>query len=262
VRLPDLERVFRRRAERFKALKAGHVLAPFLRFLADIALAQQEALRTMAPGILPAVGGLPFRGGQRAAPLDRATWRRDPSWLSALDRLLDGLARAPMPEAVEADEVARSPFLAAALQVYWSRMAALLDPAALGPLERPSACPVCAGPPVASRVPADSSRSGSRYLVCGLCATEWRYRLGQCAECEATEGIAYRQIEGGPRWVEAETCDACKTYTKLFNVEAGTAVEPFADDLASLALDVLVSDAGWQRAHAHPFLLPGEPVQH
>jgi FdhE protein len=33
--------------------------------------------------------------------------------------------------------------------------------------------------------------------------------------------------------------------------------EPLADDLGSLALDVLMHDAGWRRAYPNPFLTPG-----
>ena len=33
--------------------------------------------------------------------------------------------------------------------------------------------------------------------------------------------------------------------------------DPFADDLATVALDVLVGEAGWARAAANPFLVPG-----
>ncbi len=289
VRLPDLKHLFERRARRLRQLAEGHTLAPFLTFMADLALAQHAALEAMPPGILPAAGDLALLREHRTAPLDHQTWRRDPSWRQALAHLLERLGAAPMPEAasqaraelVQLDEVglerlaerllegtvgkaelALSCFAAAALQAYWSRMAALIDPASLGPLERQCDCPVCGSPPLASIMPSTPSLERTRYLVCRLCSTEWRYVRIKCAHCQSTKGIAYEEIAQGQGQVKAETCDECKTYTKIFYAERDAAIEAFADDLASLGLDVLVSEAGWQRAAANLFLLPGEVVSH
>ncbi|MFA9218515.1 MAG: formate dehydrogenase accessory protein FdhE, partial [Sphingomonadaceae bacterium] len=52
----------------------------------------------------------------------------------------------------------------------------------------------------------------------------------------------------------AETCDDCHTYRKIFNQEHDYNVEPLADDLASLMLDVLVTEAGYARASGNPLL--------
>ena len=69
-------------------------------------------------------------------------------------------------------------------------------------------------------------------------------------------GIAYQQIHGSDGAVKAETCDECGTYTKVLYLEKDHRLEPFADDLASYALDVLVEEAGWRRATPNPFLMP------
>jgi FdhE protein len=45
--------------------------------------------------------------------------------------------------------------------------------------------------------------------------------------------------------------------TKIVYTEKDPAAEPFADDLASLELDILVDGADWRRAVPNPFLLPG-----
>ncbi len=56
--------------------------------------------------------------------------------------------------------------------------------------------------------------------------------------------------------IKAETCDECGNYTKIIYMDKAPEAEPFADDLASLDLDILVGDAGWARATPHPFLVP------
>ena len=57
--------------------------------------------------------------------------------------------------------------------------------------------------------------------------------------------------------VKAETCDACRTYAKVLYEAKDTAVDPYADDLASLALDLMVAEAGWARHAPNPLLLMG-----
>jgi FdhE protein len=56
--------------------------------------------------------------------------------------------------------------------------------------------------------------------------------------------------------VKAETCDECRTYTKILYKDKDPESESFADDLATLGLDVLVGEAGWARATPNPFLVP------
>ena len=57
--------------------------------------------------------------------------------------------------------------------------------------------------------------------------------------------------------VGAETCDECRTYAKVLYEAKDTGVDPYADDLASLALDLMVSEAGWSRHAPNPLLLVG-----
>jgi FdhE protein len=59
----------------------------------------------------------------------------------------------------------------------------------------------------------------------------------------------------------AETCDDCHTYRKVFNQEHDYNVEPLADDLASLMLDLLVGEAGYQRASGNPLLWLGKSTE-
>jgi FdhE protein len=116
---------------------------------------------------------------------------------------------------------------------------------------------VCGSLPLASLVHSKGSLAGSRFLVYSLCAAEWHLVRIKCANCHSTKGIAYLEIEGTGGPVKAETCDECRTYTKIPYTEKAPEADAFADDLASLGLDLLVGVAGWRRAVPNPFLLSG-----
>jgi FdhE protein len=76
----------------------------------------------------------------------------------------------------------------------------------------------------------------------------------KCSHCQTTQGISYQSIENGPAGIRAECCDTCHSYSKILYQEEDSAVEPVADDLASMALDLLLSDAGYHRASPNPLL--------
>ena len=78
-----------------------------------------------------------------------------------------------------------------------------------------------------------------------------------CITCGKSGHLALKSIEGDGGAVKAETCDDCHTYAKLLYAAKDTQVDAFADDLASLALEVLVAEAGWSRHAPNPWLLVG-----
>jgi FdhE protein len=155
-------------------------------------------------------------------------------------------------------DASTAPFIMAALQVCWTRMLASLSHDEvgehLGHVDVPGVCPVCGTLPVASIVRAEKAYQGYRYLHCALCATEWHLVRIKCSHCESTAGIHYHSIEGGSAAIRAEACDSCKSYRKICYQEHDMDIEPLADDLASLALDLLMTEAGFQRASGHPLL--------
>jgi FdhE protein len=142
----------------------------------------------------------------------------------------------------------------AALQVYWVDLASRLRTDDVHELDVPGVCPTCGTLPVASVVRADPRSQGFRYLHCALCATEWHMVRVKCTHCYTTKGITYQSIENGPRGIRAECCDTCQTYRKILYQEEDGNIEPVADDLASLALDLLLSQAGYRRASPNPLL--------
>jgi FdhE protein len=286
VRLPDLMAIFTRRAERLDKLAPGHVLEGWLRFMADVSRAQATALSALPPGRLPGPEDLAAARDAGRPALESVHWRDDPTWNAALDAVLATMARIAKPELAEraraelasCDAGARTalaerllaldlapaerafaPYLAAALQLYWTRMAAVLAPDDVGRPERAPLCPVCGSPPVASVVSGSGSDARPlRYVCCGLCQSQWNEVRIKCAACGTTEGIAYRHIEGAGETVKAETCDACRSYLKILYREKDVTADPIADDLASLQLDIMVSEAGYHRVAPNPFLILGE----
>jgi FdhE protein len=282
VRLPDLS-VFDRRAKRLAAISGGNPLADYLEFVAALTRAQAAVVHRLPAGTFPSADQIAFYHENKLPILDRLTWRRDPSWLAALDGILDELAPAAMPAAARAAatalrdldtdrrdamadrvlgieqnvaEPAMACFVGAALQVYWTRMAALAESDAVRPVEPAGTCPVCGSTPIASIVYAEASLQGVRFLCCPLCASEWHQVRIKCANCQSTKGIAYHHIAEQSSAMKAETCDECRTYTKILYMDKDPQAEPFADDLATVALDILVGEGGWARATANPFLVP------
>jgi FdhE protein len=173
-------------------------------------------------------------------------------------------------------DMAAAPVIAAALQVYWTHMVLAVQQrygnesfSPFGRTTEATTCPCCGSKPSASISRFDSGGGQYRYLHCSLCSTQWHMVRIKCSHCEGTKGIHYHSLqaadadEGEVRKasVEAETCDECKRYLKIVRMERDRAVEPVADDLASLPLDLLVSEAGYLRHGANLLLLFGEPTE-
>jgi FdhE protein len=287
VRLPDPGTVFAARAGRLLSLSDGHPLAGYLALMSLLCDSQQRALdvRRVAGGELPAVlSAMVSQAAAHGMPLLPAVGpAREPLWREILAELCAAVATAPgFPgqvaatvgrlSAAPAQELERqadalllaapagvdasgAPFVMAALQVCWTLRVAQLPVSELAKLpEVSTVCPVCGSLPVASVVHGDREYQGYRYLSCGLCATQWHMVRVKCSHCESTAGIHYESIEGGPEGIKAEACDQCHTYRKIFNREQASACEAVADDLASLALDLLLGEAGYHRASGNPLL--------
>jgi FdhE protein len=166
---------------------------------------------------------------------------------------------------------ASAPFIMAALQVMWTDIASRIDMKDVPYLDTHGVCPVCGSVPVASMVRVGGQHDGYRYVQCGLCATETHVVRAKCTNCDSTKGIAYHAVRADDASEEteeeqakrakeaplkAESCDECGTYRKIGYQDKAYDFEPFADDLASLTLDLLMGDAGFRRAAPHPWLWP------
>jgi FdhE protein len=291
VRLPEREQLFAARAARLREHAApgalGHAIADYLLLMAVLADAQHAALASVA-ATLPNEEQV-ARARAHGMPVVQATaWPREDRWRGVLRRLCDALAGDPAlsggatlpggvrevldrlrraePQALERQavailaarahevDIAAAPFLMAALQVCWVDLASRLSSDAADPVSVPGVCPICGTLPVASVVPTNRRSQGQRYLHCALCATEWHLVRVTCSHCQSTQGISYRSIDNGPEAIRAECCDACGTYRKILYQEKDQAVEPVADDLASVTLDLLLAEAGFRRGSGNPLL--------
>ena len=281
VRLPDPSVVFMRRSHRLRVLARDHQLAPYLGFLAELA-AIQHGIQDGLPGVEPVAPDVLARAREHAMPpLDRGRFTPDQACDLTLERVLaacgsctmptaasDALARvrnadavglAAMTRSVLADSVpiealAEHVLVAAALQVHFARLAARLDAARLVPVGD-GVCPVCGGPPVSSVIVDWHGAHGARFCACSLCATLWHHVRVKCTVCGSTKGISYQEVEGGLGAVKAECCDECRSYVKIFDQRTDPALDPVADDVASLGLDLLVRDTGLRRGGVDHFLL-------
>lgn len=281
VILPQPARLFARRAERLAALAPGHDLQPYLYFLAGICEAQHRVLDGLPEPEGPSAA-LIKRARERAMPpLDRHRFAEDQAFAATFDRLLllyetldmPDTARIALSRLVAADLATRigwacaalndaqtveAPgehvFLSAALQVHFARLAAGLDAAALVPVGE-GACPACGEPPVSSLVVGWMGAHGTRFCACGLCGTLWNQVRIKCVVCGSTKGIGYEEVEGGPGIVKAETCETCRSYVKIMHEHKNPALDPVADDVATLTLDLLMRESGYRRAAVNPFLL-------
>ncbi len=284
VRLPE-RGLFRTRAERLAALAEGHALGDYLRFLAALAGAQDAALKRLRNITLPETVALARSRAYRLPPLAAGTLDRDLAWREVLADILRALESAPVPAATRAvllrlqaaddeslermaDRIlggdfarldrAATPFVAAALQTYWLHLVTSLGPEAFAPFGTHAACPCCGSGPVASMVRIGGSEQGLRYLTCALCSTQWHVVRIKCAFCDTTKDISYYGIEGGNAAVKAERCNGCQSYLKILYMEKDPNVDAVADDVASVALDVLMAESGVARGGLNYFLIGGD----
>jgi FdhE protein len=281
VRLSDPATLFAARAARFRALAEGQALAPYLLFLAALSDIQHRLQDGLAEPDMPAEDARKRAREFGMPPLDRAGFTADAAFDATLKRLLslagaidmpeharaalartssadvgarDAMVRAVLADAIPVEALADHLFVSAALQVHFARQAARLDGKRLVPVGD-GACPVCGGPPVASVVVGWTGAHNTRFCVCSLCATQWNYVRIKCTLCGSTEAISYKQIEKNSGEVRAEVCDKCHGYVKILQQVRNPALDPVADDVASLALDLLVREQGYRRGAVNPFLL-------
>jgi len=283
VRLPDPRGIFAQRSARFKALADNHQLGPYLRFLSDISAIQYGIQRDLPEPSMPDAESLKQAQAHAMPPLDRNTVivAGDAALEETFDRLftiastfaMPDAARAGLAQASTADTAAREAmvravlsdsypaaalashlFVAAALQVDFARRASRLDPESLQRIGT-GVCPSCGAPPVASQIVGWEGAHGTRFCSCSLCGTLWHVVRITCVTCESTAGISYEELQGGDTNVKAETCSKCNSYVKILHQHIDTKLDPVADDVASLGLDLLLRETNFRRAAVNPFLL-------
>lgn len=150
--LPNPAIRFARTAARLETLADGHPMAGWLRFMAKLAQAQHEAVIKLAAPAGPAQAMVDQAVEARMPPLAADGHRRDPAWRAILATMLDGfpavldeaeavmravrrldaarveaLADGFLHGAVDSADVGPVLYVAAALQVYFTQLAAGLQ---------------------------------------------------------------------------------------------------------------------------------------
>lgn len=294
VRIPQRSRLFAERAARLRALAQASPIADYLRLCAVVADGQHAALHGFV-ATAPSAAELALANEYRMPPLAPASWPRAAQWREALATICAAVvAETGFPAEVarlaarvrdasgdeleaQADallglrdgavDAAAAPFVMAALQVNWAALSSGFAADEVQALDVPGVCPLCGSLPVASLVRAQRPYLGYRYLHCALCACEWHLVRVQCSQCGADgKDLAYHSLTeaaaddeaAGAAAVRAETCGRCRSYRKILYHEKDPALEPVADDLASLALDLLLAEEGYARASGNPLLWTAE----
>jgi FdhE protein len=217
----------------------------------------RDLLRQLCDAVAGA-GGFPASVGATCARIGQAPGDE-----------LDAQAEALLASRHGGVDGAMAPFVMAALQVFWVDLASRVAPADVQPLDVAGVCPLCGTLPVASIIRTEQPYQGYRFLHCALCATEWHMVRVMCTACQTAKDIGYHSIEnsairsgstaegageGGVAAVRAESCDACHTYRKILYRERDASVDPVADDLATVTLDLLMAEAGYHRGSGNPLL--------
>jgi FdhE protein len=268
ILLPNPAVRFAGTAERLELLSKGHPMEGWLDFMANLARAQHRVATMLPPVAAPEEAAVTQAVAARIPPISADGHRRDPAWRDGLVLLLDtaigeglpspaaavvtelrvrsagdveALADAFLRGVLDEKDAGSSFWIAAALQVYFTCLAGRLAAPALRLLEQRSLCPCCGSTSSASVVTASGQNPGARYLYCSLCSRT----------------LSLRGIEGDSGLVKAETCDECGTYSKMVYQAKDMQADPYADDLATLGLDVMVGETDWARHAPNPLLLVG-----
>lgn len=199
----------------------------------------------------------------------------DSAWLDRqADALLSGMGSGL--------DLATAPLIAAALQVQWTDAVLQVQAhglahgqahgAPFGRTDEAGLCPCCGSRPTASLTRSAGDAPGLRYLHCSLCSAQWNLVRSRCTHCGSDRSLAYQALDlrqtdpaaeasverTGRAAVQAETCDDCHHYLKIVHADRDPFVDPVADDLASLTLDLLVADTGMTRHGVNLMLFFGE----
>lgn len=282
ARLPIPEDLFRRRAARFAALATSHELGPYLSFLGRLAAVQDAILPHLPDPDRPPAEALARSRAHFMPALDRARFADDPACLATLRRFVEAASTVELPKearlaldrlaaaddaalvdmagAVAADAIpvhdaAAHLLVAAGLQVHAARAASRLEASALVPVGD-GVCPACGGAPASSLIVGWDGAHGARFCSCSLCGTLWNYVRIRCTACGSTKGLSYQEVEGGlDGAIKAECCSQCRTFGKVLQQAKHPELDPVADDVATLGLDILLGEEGLRRSGRNPFLL-------
>lgn len=278
--LPHPSKTFAARARRFAFLAETSRLGPYLSLLAGLSRIQARLAEELPSPPPFSSEGQQIARSNRMPPIDRTRLAADPVLIYTLERLCAAAEELEMPEPAQIalravmasdneerhwllsnvladtipdDSAAPHLFAATAVQVHLARLAADLDAEALVPI-RTGTCPACGGRPVSSTVTGTQGIENIRYATCAGCATRWNEVRIKCLCCGSTKGISYRSAGTTEATVKAECCAECESWVKIFYQVRNPSLDPVADDVGSLGLDLMMKETGLKRGGFNPFL--------
>lgn len=277
--IPPKKNLFAERALRFDELADADESGwcDYLRLLADVCRAQDVVLNHTDDS-------LPQSDGATRLPESNGAWipielksyltilinelydKVNPTIQAALNDLatcseteLHDMAKRVLCDEVPENEHVFRIWLHSVLQCVWTAWASQLRDEDVPSVDERSVCPCCGGEAVASVVLNGGDWQGLRYLHCAMCNSRWNALRAKCTFCGDQSAIALQHIEGAQSGVlhgaRGESCGKCGSYRKLFLLQNQQYADPIADDLASLAVDILLGSEGIQRGGHNPFLL-------
>lgn len=276
--------LYHRRAKRLRALAKDNPFKDYLEFVANIVEVQLYLLDNYPIANISEDLTALLTAKPHQKPLDITKWQRSPEWQQLLlhfiekfkpyanDHVLPALERLEKSSGPELEMLAdhllqgryelvgadNAVFLWSALSLYWLQLAQQLPKYAKAEYgEHRHHCPVCGTAPVASVVHFGDTQ-GLRYLHCALCESEWNVVRAKCSNCEQTGEINYWALDSVEAAVKAESCGDCESYLKVMYQEKDPYVEPIADDIASLFLDVEMEQKNFFRSGLNPFLFQAD----
>lgn len=277
--------LYQRRAKRLRQLAENHPLADYLLFAAQVTEAQLAVLEQHPLAKDPTLAEIiKSKQSLEKNPLHTKNWKRTEAWRDILLHLLaqlkdkvneetlttiewlekasaqelEKLANAVFVQDFSTISSDKAVFIWSALSLYWLQLVQQIPHnAKMESGENLHLCPICSAPPTASVIQFGSAQ-GLRYLHCSLCESEWNMVRTKCTNCEQSGKLEYWSIDNEFAAVRTESCGDCQSYLKVVYQEKDPHVEPIADDLASLFLDVEMEEKGFFRSGLNPFMFPSE----
>lgn len=269
--------IFAQRAERFDELAQEDKSdwSIYLSLLAHLSRTQQTLMDTNTfvlpenaeKGILPRANGdyLPEElHSVVQAIVDEMKIRLPEKRRASLERLLAlsptdfaALSQRILSQNAHPDDQFAHIWLFAAVQVIWTSWAKTLTDEVVLTRDHRETCPCCGHEAVASMVLNGGDLHLLRYQHCPVCNSRWNMLRAKCTFCGDQSAISHEKIDVEEpsvfKGARAECCGQCGHYRKLFLQTEQVNADPIADDLASLALDILVGEKGITRGGKNPF---------
>ena len=272
--IPPKADIFAQRAIRFQELaqQDNSSWHDYLSIMASLAQAQQHALDQHprqpenAPAQAPAVpahtiSSLKTIIGHIAPSLSEATQATLQTLINTPETELIAIAQRVLQGDIPEREQAYQIWLQAALQVAYTAQAQQQNDDTIPPQDDRAHCPNCGNEAIASIILSGGDWDGLRYQHCALCNSQWNALRAKCTFCNDQSAISHQQIdtpEASPVYqgARAECCGKCHHYRKTFLRSQQQHADPIADDLASLALDMLLAEENeYTRGGHNPFWL-------